>query len=374
MTHFGDLKRMSVPATVPAERFAKIYLHQCVTSFSNGSSDASQEGSGEIDDVLFMARFGLLLLQLEHHKILRLPEAENEMPDDVVTTLNTYLGELPKPPEPLVPIFDICSDFTSYVDHFYGQSAYNYDERCRLTILTKIIQPLIADLADTYTNAYNKSNSLRKSRDLFNEEVQSTSNSRKHSAIDNAKAELRKKREILADGDLDQHWWIPPLALQEAWKVIGVQAFLESQGVKLHEKFHRDMEETYLSLLITLLFIDWDRWPYINALLFHDQERLLQDRNLPVLHPYRLVFSNYLNSDQVERFLDTQHHYTHLVLPAPSIGNVEEISEKCLLPFLNQNPESPTARNIRARRTRVFKHEIPARCLRNRDGDLNSVC
>jgi hypothetical protein len=371
MTHFGDLERMSIAATAPVERFAKLYLRQSVTSVSNTTPDVSQEGYREIDHRLFMARFGLLLLQLEHHKILRLPEADNAELDNDVTTLFTYLEELPKPPESIVQIFEICSEFPDYVHHFYGQSIYDDDERCRLTILTKIMRPLIADLAESYTNAYEMSQSLRKTRDLLNEGVQNEPNVRKRLAVHNAQAELRKKKEILAGSD--QYWWVPPIALREAWDTIDVRTFLESQGAKVDEKFCRMMKETYLSLLSTLLFIDWDGWPYINALVFRDQERRLQDRNLPVSDPR--VFGTYLDSHQVDKFADAQRHYIPLVLPiAPFAGNIEDISMERLLPFLNRNNESPRAKNSRTWNTQVLKHDIPARCLMNRHGEWNQVC
>jgi hypothetical protein len=371
MIHFGDLERMSIADTAPVQSFAKFYLRQSITQGSNTISNVSQEGYREIDHRLFMARFGLLLLQLEHHKVLRLTEADNAEQDNEVTTLFTYLNELPKPPESIFQIFEICCEFPDYVDLFYGQSAYDYDERCRLTILTKIMKPLIDDLAETYTNAYEQSQSLRKSRDLLNNGVQKEPNVRKRSRIDNAKAELRKRKEILAGSN--QHWWVPPNALRDAWDTIDVREFLESQGAKVDKKFCREIKESYLSLLSTLLFIDWEGWPYIKALVFRDQTRHLQDQNLAVSDSR--LFNTFLDSHQVEKFADAQRHYIPLVLPvAPFAGNIEQISIECLLPFLDRHNETGTTKNAKSWKTQVLKHDIPAGCLMNRDGELNQVC
>lgn len=242
LSQLGDLASLNFSRHGTQVDFDKPYMSNNLKRSTEEHAPKMLENDEEPDIGRFMARFGLLLLQLEHRMILPLDvEDGDEESEGYETALMRHLDELEsskdfaRPPESIQRIFDICCDFTERVAFFSKQGSHSDHWMNLFTIFKEIVKPLIEDFRENLSALLpsESQNIFEMSPyhpfDISDSKSQAQKNGRK-TRFQEARNELEKFKEDIVHPR--ERKWITKRALRVFWqKRIDLTDFLESQRV-----------------------------------------------------------------------------------------------------------------------------------------------
>lgn len=141
-----DIERIKFSAAQP--QFGKPYAFSSLVSGPTTRDDPENASIGDWDPGIFMANFGLLLLQIDCQQLLELSEEERLDEFGIEIALDRYLKELKGDiDDPIAKVLLVCLDFNAFVEQVEHPSITDEDMKQRLIILNKIFAPLKEILA-----------------------------------------------------------------------------------------------------------------------------------------------------------------------------------------------------------------------------------
>jgi serine/threonine protein kinase len=135
-----DLDGIKFPSLKSRSQFE---IPHAFSRLSSANQDAGDLDTEDFDSSVFMARFGLLLLEIECQQQLELSAEEKAEEYGVEIALDRYIKEYQEDIEkPLLEVLRVCLDFNGFVDQLEDPSIPEDDLKHRLVIFQHILKPI----------------------------------------------------------------------------------------------------------------------------------------------------------------------------------------------------------------------------------------